>query len=107
VKPVPDQLVTILRAAVEHADVQTRPDDYVIPNRRPAAVKRRGERPSYRLGLSREQERRIRDSNPCYSRDEEPSRLGSKPQPDTPDNALLADLRRLLERLTDPEGGVA
>jgi integrase/recombinase XerC len=38
VKPIPDQLAAILRAAIEHPDVRTGPDDYVIPNRRPSTV---------------------------------------------------------------------
>jgi integrase/recombinase XerD len=40
VKPIPDQLVAILRAALEHEDVRTAPDDYVIPNRRPSTVQK-------------------------------------------------------------------
>lgn len=40
VKPIPDQLVAILRAAIEHPEVRTGPEDYVIPNRRPSAVQR-------------------------------------------------------------------
>ena len=38
--PMPDELVAILRAAVESGRVPTKPDDYVIPNRRPASVRR-------------------------------------------------------------------
>jgi integrase len=38
VRPIPDQLAAILRAALEHDDVSTGPDDYVIPNRRPSTV---------------------------------------------------------------------
>jgi integrase len=40
VKPMPDELRAILRAAVESAEVGCRPDDHVIPNRRPASVRR-------------------------------------------------------------------
>ena len=39
VKPLPDQLAAILRAAIDHEDVRTAPEDYVIPNRRPQTVK--------------------------------------------------------------------
>ncbi len=39
-KPIPDQLAAILRAALEHDDVSTGADDYVIPNRRPSTVQR-------------------------------------------------------------------
>jgi integrase len=39
VKPLPDEYVEILRAA-ESEGVWKRPDDYLIPNRRPGAVKR-------------------------------------------------------------------
>lgn len=38
--PVPDELLTILRAAVESGEVAAGPDDYVIPNRRSASVRR-------------------------------------------------------------------
>ncbi len=40
VKPMPDELLAILRAAYESGDVRCRPDDYVIPNRRFATVRR-------------------------------------------------------------------
>lgn len=40
VKPMPWELLEILRAAVESGDVACRPDDYVIPNRRAATVRR-------------------------------------------------------------------
>jgi site-specific recombinase XerD len=40
VKPIPDQLAAILQAAIDHPDLDTRPDAYVIPNRRPASVQR-------------------------------------------------------------------
>jgi integrase/recombinase XerD len=40
VKPMPDDLCGILRAAAESGQVSCRPDDYVIPNRRPASVRR-------------------------------------------------------------------
>jgi integrase len=40
VKPIPDELREILRAAVESTEVSCRPDDYVIPNRRVASVRR-------------------------------------------------------------------
>ena len=40
VKPMPDDLTKILRAASESGQVSCRPDDYVIPNRRPASVRR-------------------------------------------------------------------
>ena len=40
VKPMPDELRTILGAAVESMEVSCGPDDYVIPNRRPASVRR-------------------------------------------------------------------
>jgi integrase len=43
VKPVPNELLEILRSAVESTEVNCKPDDYVIPNRRLASV-RRGER---------------------------------------------------------------
>ena len=36
VKPMPDELVAILRAAWESSEVAVGPDEYVIPNRRPA-----------------------------------------------------------------------
>ncbi len=45
VKPIPDELVAILRAAWESSEVPVGPDEYVIPNRRPASV-RRSERSS-------------------------------------------------------------
>ena len=38
VKPLPDQLAAILRAAIDHEEVRTAPEDYVIPNRRPQTV---------------------------------------------------------------------
>jgi integrase len=38
--PMPDELLTILRAAVESEAVACRADDYVIPNRRSASVRR-------------------------------------------------------------------
>jgi integrase len=40
VKPMPNELRAILRAAVASAEVSCGPDDYVIPNRRPASVRR-------------------------------------------------------------------
>jgi integrase len=40
VKPMPNELVAILRAAMESAEVSCGPDSYVIPNRRPASVRR-------------------------------------------------------------------
>jgi integrase len=40
VKPMPHDLAAILRAASESGQVSCRPDDYVIPNRRPASVRR-------------------------------------------------------------------
>jgi integrase len=40
VKPVPNELLEILRAAVESTEVGCRPHDYVIPNRRAASVRR-------------------------------------------------------------------
>jgi integrase/recombinase XerD len=40
VKPMPNELRAILRAAMESAEVACGPDDYVIPNRRPASVRR-------------------------------------------------------------------
>jgi integrase len=40
VKPMPDELRAILSAAVESMEVSCGPDDYVIPNRRPASVRR-------------------------------------------------------------------
>ena len=40
VKPMPDDLHAILRAAADSGQVSCRPDDYVIPNRRPASVRR-------------------------------------------------------------------
>jgi integrase len=40
VKPMPDELRAILRAAVGSMEVSCGPDDYVIPNRRPASVRR-------------------------------------------------------------------
>jgi integrase len=45
VKPMPNELRGILCAAMESAEVNCGPDDYVIPNRRPASV-RRAERSS-------------------------------------------------------------
>jgi integrase len=38
--PIPHELLTILRAAVESDEVPCSPDDYVIPNRRSASVRR-------------------------------------------------------------------
>ena len=38
--PVSDELLTILRAAVESGELLCGPDDYVIPNRRSASVRR-------------------------------------------------------------------
>jgi integrase len=38
--PVPDELLTILRAAIESDEVACSPDDYVITNRRTASVRR-------------------------------------------------------------------
>jgi integrase len=40
VKPMPNELRAILRSAMESAEVACGPDDYVIPNRRPASVRR-------------------------------------------------------------------
>ena len=40
VKPMPFELLEILRGACESAAVSCKGDDYVIPNRRPASVKR-------------------------------------------------------------------
>jgi integrase/recombinase XerD len=40
VKPMAWELLAILRSAVESGDVPCRPDDYVIPNRRAATVRR-------------------------------------------------------------------
>jgi integrase len=40
VKPMPYELLEILRAACESAEVACQGDDYVIPNRRPASVRR-------------------------------------------------------------------
>jgi integrase len=40
IKPMPDDLRAILRAASDSGQVSCRPDDYVIPNRRPASVRR-------------------------------------------------------------------
>jgi integrase len=45
VKPMPDELVAILRAAWESSEVAVGPDEYVIPNRRPASVRRRERSP--------------------------------------------------------------
>ncbi len=41
VKPMPHELHAILRAAFESGAVGVQPDDYVIPNRRPASVRRK------------------------------------------------------------------
>src|SRR5688572_3500062 len=41
VKPMPHELHAILRAAFESGAVGIQPDDYVIPNRRPASVRRK------------------------------------------------------------------
>ena len=40
VKPIPNELREILRAAMESTEVSCRPNDYVIPNRRAASVRR-------------------------------------------------------------------
>ncbi len=40
VKPIPYELLHILHAAVESTEVSCKPDDYVIPNRRLATVRR-------------------------------------------------------------------
>ena len=40
VKPMPDELIAILRAAVQAGEVATGEGDYVIPNRRKASVRR-------------------------------------------------------------------
>jgi hypothetical protein len=40
IKPMPWELLEILRAAVESKEVARSGDDYVIPNRRPASVRR-------------------------------------------------------------------
>lgn len=40
VKPMPYELLGILRAACESTEVSCRPDDYLIPNRRAATVRR-------------------------------------------------------------------
>jgi integrase/recombinase XerC len=40
VKPIPDELLLILRSAYDSGDVRCGPDDYVIPNRRYATVRR-------------------------------------------------------------------
>jgi integrase len=40
IKPIPNELREILLAAVESAEIGCRPDDYVIPNRRVASVRR-------------------------------------------------------------------
>ncbi len=40
VKPMPFELLEILRTACESTEVGCKPDDYVIPNRRPASVRR-------------------------------------------------------------------
>jgi site-specific recombinase XerD len=45
VKPVPDELLAILRAAVQSGEVEVAEDAYVVPNRRKASV-RRSERSS-------------------------------------------------------------
>jgi hypothetical protein len=45
VKPMPNELGAILREGMESAAISCGPDDYVIPNRRPASV-RRAERSS-------------------------------------------------------------
>ncbi|MGH3024013.1 MAG: tyrosine-type recombinase/integrase [Gaiellaceae bacterium] len=45
VKPMPDELVAILRAGWESSEVAVGPDEYVIPNRRPASVRRRERSP--------------------------------------------------------------
>jgi integrase/recombinase XerD len=40
VKPISYELLEILRGAVESVEVRCKPSDYVIPNRRPASVRR-------------------------------------------------------------------
>lgn len=40
VKPLPNELIQILREACESTEVSCKPDDYVIPNRRLATVRR-------------------------------------------------------------------
>jgi integrase/recombinase XerD len=40
VKPIPDELAAILRAARESGEVECEPNDYLVPNRRRASVKR-------------------------------------------------------------------
>jgi integrase len=40
VKPMPNELRAILRAAMESMEVACGPNDYLIPNRRPASVRR-------------------------------------------------------------------
>jgi integrase len=40
VKPMPWELLGILRCAAESREVACQPDDYVIPSRRPATVRR-------------------------------------------------------------------
>jgi len=40
VKPIANELAEILRVAIESTEVPCRPDDYVIPNRRRASVRR-------------------------------------------------------------------
>jgi len=50
--PMPHELVAILAAAFESGQLACRPDDYVIPNRRPASV-RRAERSNPKLRIVR------------------------------------------------------
>jgi len=40
VKPLPNELLAILRAAVQNGEVETSEDAYVVPNRRKASVRR-------------------------------------------------------------------
>ena len=40
VKPIPDELLAILRAAAQSGEVETAEDAYVVPNRRKASVRR-------------------------------------------------------------------
>jgi integrase len=53
VKPMPNELVAILRAAWESSEVAVGPDEYVIPNRRPASVRRRERSPKVIWGTVR------------------------------------------------------
>lgn len=45
--------------------------------------------------------RRIRDSNPCLDRDQDPSERGANEQPETLDNALQGEIRRTLDRIKE------